>query len=142
MSPLTENPEELLPLTPGRFLRDAPVIAPPEAPEEPPIESLSLIKRWNRLKVIQHIFARRWKNEYITGLQTRVKWKTEQRNIQPEDFVVVKDDSLPPTEWRLGRVNKVIYGKDKKVRVAEIKTQNGVIVRSIAKLCRLPPFSY
>ena len=138
MSPLTENPSELLPLTPGHLLRGAPIIAPPEAPEEPPLESLSFVKRWDRLKALQHIFARRWKNEYITELQRRVKWKAEQPNLKPNDFVIVKDDLLPPTEWRLGRIVKVIHGKDNKVRVAEIKTQNGTITRSIAKLCILP----
>ena len=71
MSPLTENPAELLPLTPGHFLRGAPLIAPPEAPEVPPLESLSYIKRWDRLKALQHIFARRWKTEYVIELQRR-----------------------------------------------------------------------
>ncbi|KAI8116749.1 hypothetical protein CVS40_11233 [Lucilia cuprina] len=37
----------------------------------------------------------------------------------------------------LGRITNVIYGKDNK-RVEEIKTQNGTITRSIAKLCILP----
>ncbi|XP_065370927.1 uncharacterized protein LOC135963081 [Calliphora vicina] len=106
MSPLTENPAELIPLTPGHFLRGAPIIAPAEANEELPLDNLNYIKRWNRLKAIQHIFARRWKNEYVTELQRRVKWKTEQHNIKPNDFVVVKDDLLPPTEWRLGRIIK------------------------------------
>ena len=45
---------------------------------------------------------------------------------------MIKDDHLPPTEWR------VIPGKDKNVRVAEIQTQNGIIVRPIVKLCILP----
>ena len=138
MSPLTENPAELLPLTPGHLLRGAPLIAPPEAPEVPPLESLSYIKRWDRLKALQHIFARRWKTEYVIELQRRVKWKTEQHNIKPNDFVIVVDDLLPPTEWRLGRINKVVSGKDGKVRVVEIKTQNGNIMRPIAKVCILP----
>ena len=138
ISPLIENPSELLPLTPGHLLRGAPIIAPPEAPEEPPLKSVSFVKRWDRLKALQNIFARRWKNEYITELQRRVKWKAEQPNLKPNDFVIVKDDLLPPTEWRLGRIVKVIHGKDNKVRVAEIKTQNGTITRSIAKLCILP----
>ena len=112
MSPLTENPTELLPLTPGHFLLGAPIIAPLEADEKVPIENLNYIKRWNRLKSIQHIFASRWKNEYITESQRRMTWKTEQQNIKPNDFVIVNDDSLPPIEWRLGRVVK---GKDNKV---------------------------
>ena len=38
----------------------------------------------------------------------------------------------------MGRIIKVIRGKDDHVRVAEIKTQNGIIVRPIVKLCLLP----
>lgn len=76
MSPLFKNPEELLPWTQYHFLRGALLITPPEAPEEPPIKSLCVIKRWNRKKTIQHIFVRRRKHEYITELPTRVRWKT------------------------------------------------------------------
>ena len=121
-------------MTPDHFLRGAPIIAPPEADEKLPIENLNYNERWNRLKSIQYIFVSRWKNEYISELQRR----KQQQNIKPNDFVIVKDDSLPHTEWRLGGIVKVIYGKDNKVRIAEIKIQNGNVIRSIAKLCILP----
>lgn len=112
--------------------------AHPEAPEDPPEENLSYMNRWKRLKAIQHLFSQRWKSEYITELQRRYKWKTTRRDLKEHDFVIIKDDHLPPTEWRLGRVTKVIYGRDHHVRVAEIKTQNGIITRPIVKLCVLP----
>ena len=122
-------------MTPGHLLRGAPIITPSEAPKEPLLGNLTFVKRWERLKALQYLFARRWKNEYVIELQRRVKWKAEQPNIEPVDFVIVKDDLLPPTEWRLGRIEKVIFGKDNKVRVAGIRTQNGTMTRSIAKLC-------
>ena len=53
---------------------------------------------------------------------------------------IVKEDFLAATEWRLGRVNKVYPGKDNKVRVADIRTQHGVITRPVVKLCILPQF--
>lgn len=138
LSAISQNPSELLPLTPGHFLRGAPLTAPPETLVEFQSENLSFINRWKRLKMIQHIFSQRWKDEYVTELQRRYKWKTACNNVKENDFVVIKDDSLPPTEWRLGRITKVIKGKDNNVRVAEIKTQAGNIVRPIVKLCVLP----
>lgn len=138
LSPISDDPSELVSLTPGHFLRGAPLIAPPEYSPEPLNVDLSHLNRWKRLKYIQHIFSQRWKSEYIVELQRRFKWKTTKNNIKENDFVIIKDDNLPPTEWRLGRVNKLIYGQDTNVRVAEIKTQNGIITRPIVKLCVLP----
>ncbi|XP_065356188.1 uncharacterized protein LOC135950581 [Calliphora vicina] len=138
LSSITENPNEILPLTPGHLLRGAPLVAPPETPSDPNAKNLPFLKRWERLKSLQHIFAQRWKNEYITELQRRYKWKKERDNLKPNDIVIVKDDSLPSTDWRLGRVTNVVYGKDNKVRVAVVLPQNGIIRRSIVKLCILP----
>lgn len=138
ISPMSENPSELLPLTPGHFLRGAPLISHPEAPIDTPSDNLSYLTRWQRLKAIQHIFSQRWKTEYITELQRRYKWKSTRDNVKENDFVIIKDDSLPPTEWRFGRITKVFHGKDNHVRVAEIKTLNGTLVRPVVKICVLP----
>ncbi|XP_023307011.2 uncharacterized protein LOC111688737 [Lucilia cuprina] len=138
LSPITENTTEVLPLTPGHLLRGAPITALPEAPGELQIENVPLFKRWERIKALQHIFARRWKTEYISQLQRRFKCQKERDNLKPDDIVIVKEDFLPPTEWRLGRVTNVIYGRDSKIRVAEVRTRNGTILRPVVKLCLLP----
>lgn len=91
ISPLSENPDELIPLTPGHLLKGAPLVAIPEEYSD----NLSLIHRWQRLKTLQLHFAKRWKNEYISELQRRYKWKTAQQNLKEDDFVVLKDDNLP-----------------------------------------------
>ncbi|XP_075158042.1 uncharacterized protein LOC142231312 [Haematobia irritans] len=132
LSPISENPEDLIPLTPGHLLRGAALTSVPKEFSD----NMSLLNRWQRLKTIQNHFAKRWKNEYITELQRRYKWKTEQNNLKENDFVIVKDDNLPPTEWRLGRITKVYFGSDSKVRVAEIRTLNGII--SFIKVTQVP----
>ncbi|XP_075157917.1 uncharacterized protein LOC142231184 [Haematobia irritans] len=124
LSPINEDPMELTALTPGHFLRGSALTTAPEEYSD----NLSLLNRWKRLKIIQLHFAKRWKNEYISNLQRRYKWKVEQKNLKEGDLVVVKEDNLPPTEWRLGRVTKVYHGHDSKVRVAEIRTENGAIL--------------
>ena len=138
LSPMSQNPSELLPITPSHLLRGAPLIAPPEAPSNVSLEKISHLQRWERIKILQHHFAKRWKNEYITELQRRYKWKTKMANIQLDDFVIVKDDLLPPTEWKLGRVTRLYHGRDNHVRVADILTQSGTVTRPLVKLCVLP----
>lgn len=48
------------------------------------------------------------------------------------------DDLLPPHEWRLGRIEKTYFGSDGNVRIAEVRTANGIVTRPIVKLCYLP----
>ncbi|XP_059224007.1 uncharacterized protein LOC131997304 [Stomoxys calcitrans] len=134
LSPMSENPSDLVPLTPGHLLRGAALISVPEEYSD----NLSIINRWQRLKAIQIHFAKRWKHEYICELQRRYKWKTAQQNLKADDFVVVREDNLPPVEWCLGRVINVFQGKDSNVRVAEIRTQSGTLIRPVVKLCILP----
>ncbi|XP_055841189.1 uncharacterized protein LOC129908595 [Episyrphus balteatus] len=135
ISPITENPADILPLTPGHFLRGGPLLSPLEPAMDE--SSLSCIKRWERVKILHHQFCRRWKDEYLKELNKRYKWKCPKRNIMLDDLVVIRDENLPPNEWRLGRIIKVYLGPDDKVRVVDVKTQNGVITRPITKLCIL-----
>nr|CAH7716533.1 unnamed protein product [Callosobruchus chinensis] len=56
-------------------------------------------------------------------------------------IITAKDDNLPPTRWRLGRVEKLILGKDGIARVASLRTSDGIICRALARLCPLPVVS-
>ncbi|XP_055840419.1 uncharacterized protein LOC129908125 [Episyrphus balteatus] len=94
--------------------------------------------RWNTLKAIHHQFSIRWKEEYLKELIKRYKWQYPQRDMEVGDLVVLRDEQLPPNEWRLGRVLEVHRGPDNRVRVVDVKTQKGVVRRSIVKLCILP----
>lgn len=134
LSPMSDDPNEYLALTPGHFLRGAPLVAAPEAPAE----TLTLRDRWERLKSLHHQFARRWKDEYLKEIQKRYKWQHQEENIRVGQLVVIKDDLLPPCEWRLGRITKIYFGSDGLVRVADIRTQTGSVTRAIVKLCVLP----
>lgn len=97
------------------------------------------MNRWKNLKILHHQFSIRWKEEYLKELHKRYKWKHPQRDVQINDLVVIRQENLPPNKWRLGRVLKVYPGSDHRVRVADIKTQKGIISRPIVKLCVLLP---
>ncbi|XP_049317015.1 uncharacterized protein LOC125779789 isoform X1 [Bactrocera dorsalis] len=131
---LSQDPSDFTALTPGHFLKGAPILAIPE----PGVESLSLLNRWERIKILHHDFSRRWKDEYIKDLHKRYRWKTPEQPPKLGDCVLIHDDCLPPTEWRLGRIEKLHYGSDGHIRVVDLRTQNGTLTRPLVKLCFLP----
>ncbi|XP_075158073.1 uncharacterized protein LOC142231346 [Haematobia irritans] len=136
ISTISDDPADLNPLTPGHFLTGGPILAPPEPTYDNDPESV--VNRWQRVKVLHQNFCQRWKMEYLKELHKRNKWKNPTDNIRIDSIVVIRDENLPPNEWRLGRVIKLHPGKDNRVRVADIYTQKGVITRPVVKLVLLP----
>ena len=59
------------------------------------------------------------------------------RNFHVADLVVVADKNLSSTNWLLGRIIKIFSGLDNVIRVAKVKTPQGVYVRPNANLCLL-----
>ena len=136
ISAITENPNDPVALTSGHFLIGAPFLAPaePEIQDSP----ISITRHWQRLKALHQTFCYRWKRDYLYQLQNRPKWKMTEENIQKGMLVVVREDNLPPNEWRLGIVENVITGKDALAGVADLRTSRGTIRRPICKLIVLP----
>lgn len=50
----------------------------------------------------------------------------------------MRNSSLPPTKWNLGRVIASHPGRDELVRVVTIKTATSTFKRPITQLCKLP----
>ncbi|KAJ8870760.1 hypothetical protein PR048_027059 [Dryococelus australis] len=48
-------------------------------------------------------------------------------NLTIGTLVLIKDDNLPPLCWKLGRILKTFPGPDSIVKVAEVKTHQGVL---------------
>ncbi|XP_054084611.1 uncharacterized protein LOC128921342 [Zeugodacus cucurbitae] len=134
LAALSQDPSDFTALTPGHFLKGAPILATPE----PDVETLSLLNRWERIKILHHEFSRRWKEDYLKDLHRRYRWKTPEKAPQLGDCVLINDDCLPPTEWRLGRIEKLHYGSDGHIRVVDLRTQTGILTRPLVKLCFLP----
>ncbi|XP_062121532.1 uncharacterized protein LOC133835556 [Drosophila sulfurigaster albostrigata] len=136
ISPMSEDPSDLLALTPGHFLIGGPLISVLEPPINQP--ATSILNRWQRLKALHQQFCFRWKDEYLKELHKRTKWQSPTRNLRIGDMVVIKEDNLPSNEWRLGRVLTTCPGTDSKVRVVDVLTARGTIRRPVAKLILLP----
>ena len=96
-------------------LRDEPVSSPMNYTDR---DLLSYGKaRWRRVQYLADQFWCRWKNDYVSTLQERSKWKNKTRNLKQDDIVLIKQSSHR-NSWPLGRVIKCNLSKDGLVRSA------------------------
>ncbi|GFW37752.1 integrase catalytic domain-containing protein [Trichonephila clavipes] len=120
LTPLSSDVDDLEVLTPAHFLIGRPITAIVE-PSLLQCES-NRLNVWQRItKSVQTIW-KRWSLSYLNSLQQRKKWIVNKENLKLGDMVLIREENLPPCKWLLGRVVKIYMGKDKKVRVVDIKT--------------------
>ncbi|GFX79547.1 integrase catalytic domain-containing protein [Trichonephila clavipes] len=127
---VTDDVEDLKPLTPAMFLQDIREVGVPELDQ---IDENKLNKRLVYRNRIQNDLRKRFRVEYLGQLR-------ETRNIKREstlsegDIALVGDDHTKRLNWNLGKILKLYPGKDKKVRVAQVKTKFGSFLRPVQKL--------
>ena len=122
--PLTVNtlndPENIQPLTPNMLLtlKTKVVLPPPGSFDSVEVYSQ---KRWRRVQYLTNEFWSRWKREYLQSLQIRNKWNRPQRNLQKDDIVIVKDDTLARNNWKLGKIVEAYKDEDNCVRKVKLR---------------------
>ena len=85
-------------------------------------------------------FWKRWRKDYPLELRsTHVGKKNKESNIKVNDIVIVLDGNQKRNKWRLGKIEKLIAGKNRIIRGAEVKVaeQNKkpiAIMRPLQKL--------
>ncbi|XP_045498044.1 uncharacterized protein LOC123696083 isoform X1 [Colias croceus] len=133
---LSSDPAEPSALTPSHFLNTAPLLSLPA----PQVKSdhVSLLDRHSLLDKLVQSFWKRWRMEYLHGLQVRQKWNTPSTPITPGTVVVVINDNAPPLTWPLAVVEKVHPSKDDVARVCTVRTAKGTYLRPVVRLCPLP----
>lgn len=133
---MSETPEDFEFLTPGHFLTGDSLVSIPE-----PNFGTTSLNRLSRYQLTQRMFQDFWKvyQKIVYGdLQVRHKWHKLRDNIKIGDVVLVKDDNLPPLQWKMGRIVDIFPGKNNEVRQVELKCNNHNIRRTVHKLCLLP----
>lgn len=137
ISPLSNDPNDPSPLTPGHFLTGGPLTAIPE-PNFLEYKD-NILSRWQLVQKITQDFWKRWSKEYIHHLQSRSKWAINRPNeINIGDLVIIKGESNNPLQWPTGRVVQCHSGSDGVTRVLSVRTLQGVIKRGITKVFKLP----
>ncbi|GBM57060.1 hypothetical protein AVEN_157026-1 [Araneus ventricosus] len=102
LCPLSADPADLQPLTPGHFLVGAPLLSILEPSDS--LTNISLFSRWSLIQSLRFRFWKRWSNEYLPQLQSRAKWNQAQFSIQTGQLVLLKENNKNPLEWNLARI--------------------------------------
>ncbi|XP_028176205.1 uncharacterized protein LOC114364299 [Ostrinia furnacalis] len=136
LTQLSSDPFDLSPLTPAHFLIGRSLISIPH----PQIidDHITRLDRYKRIEHIKQHFWQRFSLEYVSQLQQKLKWQDSRSEIKLGSLVLIKDRTLPPLLWSLGRVIATYPGSDGIVRVAELRTKRGTIRRAFNNICPLP----
>ena len=138
LTPISTDPTDFTALTPGHFLIGTALtsIIQPDVQDVPS----NRLTRYELLNKFEQIFWTRWRNEYLSSLQARYKWKSKSPNkeLNVGTMDILKDDKLPPKYWKIGRIVELHKGKDNHVRVASVKIVDGIDKRNLNKICVLP----
>ena len=135
--PLTEisdDIEDYEALTPNHFLigRSSPNTSPVT-----PTEDTNIRSKWRSVQAATEMFWKRFIKEYLPTLTKRNKWTTLQQNMQVGDLVILNEKNLLRSKWLLGRITKTMPGNDDVVRVVEVKTPTGYLIRPVGSLSLL-----
>lgn len=134
--PLTDDPTDMVALTPAHFLIGEALTALPE-PDNLIDTPENRLVRWQLIQKLNQEIWKRWHTEYLTSLIDRTKWKTQTRNFRVNDLVLIKEDNMPPNKWHMGRITKVLPSGDGIVRAVTVRTSTGEYNRPILKLALL-----
>lgn len=97
--------------------------------------------RWRLIQNLVKVFWKRWREEFreefLSTLNTRKKWREAKDNLKVGDVVLVVDQNAPRGHWHLGRVEEVFPGQDGQVRVVQVSTKGQTFVHPITRLCPL-----
>ena len=142
--PLTYLDEEFGPeaLTPNHLIHGRRI--PTLAWEEPESDNeIDATRRWKHLqKQLQH-FWKRWNREYVSSLREhhRLNSRTTKNSLKPGAIVLIQQEGVSKSRWKLGRVDRLIEGKDGIIRGAVLKVVSNdriyTVERPIQRLCLL-----
>ena len=132
LAAISDDPSDLQPLSPAHILiqRSSFLVPEPDLIDQ----NIPIGRRWQLISQMAQHFWQRWSMEYITLLHHRQKWLNNQRSIQINDLVLVKNEISPPAQWPLVRVIDVHPGKDDLPRLVTLCTATMVLKRPLVKL--------
>lgn len=127
---VTEDGEDLIPLTPLMFLQENTDI---EFPEVDMNLGDKLRIRYKYQKKLKEELRSRFRSEYLSALVQRGN-DPKGKSLKVGDIVLIGDDNKKRLNWPMGRVIEIMPGKDEHSRVARVKTSKNVLTRPFQRL--------
>lgn len=127
---LSEDPNDLIPLTPSMFIQDIPTVGVPDLDE---LDKTDVNKRWKHQQMLREHLRKRFRREYL-GILVQPRKKINQYDVKLGEVVLLENDSKKRLFWPMAKVVQIYPGKDDNVRVVRLKTSTGEILRLVRKI--------
>lgn len=127
---VSEDMEDLIPLTPSMFLQD---VTTTDLPEMEVLNSQGLQKKYKEMMKLREALRERFRKEYLSQLVQRGSTK-KCEEFKVGDVVLVGSDNQKRLQWPMAKIVELFPGKDNEIRVARVKTQGGFLVRPLQRL--------
>ena len=132
MTALPSDPNEPQALTPTCLLfgyATTQLPYPSVEADEPFYESVSLSHMAGRRAMLFMHFVNRFQHEYLAALREHHSHQQTQFHVSVRplvgDLVLIHDESLPRTRWKLGVIEDLLTGPDKIPHAAIVRTARG-----------------
>ncbi|UYV82214.1 hypothetical protein LAZ67_21001350 [Cordylochernes scorpioides] len=127
---VSEDDNDLKPLTPNEFLQNGPESSFPEFEN---LKPEMLHTRYRELGQLKRELKQRFLKEYLGALIQKSE-NIDRRQLKVGDVVLIGQENLKRMFWPKGRIVNLITGKDGIVRVAHVKTSTGTLIRALQRL--------
>ena len=126
-------------LTPSHLIYGRRLLNLPELRNDLQESETSLLRRFRYLARVRTHFWNRWRKEYLTDLREHHRSKKESHvKVSIGDVVLVHEDNVKRSDWKMGKVLECIVGKDGVVRGAKLKLitkgKPVIVSRAVQKL--------
>ncbi len=130
---VTEDPDDLSPITPAQFIQD---IQSSEFPEIEEITDKKMREKLRHLVQVKQELRSRFRTEYLGQLIERSK-ENKHYEFKVGELVIVQVDNKKRLDWPLARIMELFPGNDGIVRMARLKTSSGETTRALNRLVPL-----
>ncbi|GFT20836.1 integrase catalytic domain-containing protein [Trichonephila clavipes] len=127
---ISENPQELIPLTPAMFLIENRCSDTTDIDE---LNSTDLRKRMKyRIKLLSDL-RQRFRKEYLSEL---IQKQNDNRVREPRigEMVLIGNDNKKRLSWPIAKIIELIPGRDGEIRTVRLKTQHGTVIRPVQRI--------
>ncbi|XP_061716938.1 uncharacterized protein LOC133524809 isoform X1 [Cydia pomonella] len=128
---VTVTPDDPPALTPNMILLGPDCYSP--APGTFEESDVNARQHWSRAQQLADTFWQRWVREYTPLLQHRREPHSTGVSPAIGDVVIICDSNLPHNTWPRGTITKTYPGKDGAVRVVDVTTSRGHVLRRPTK---------
>ena len=96
-----------------------------------------LSSAWKRAQSRVNAFWKAWKRDYLSLLHDRKKWAKTKDDLKDGDVVILVDETVARSEWKLGRIEEAFDSGPHVRRVNVRRADRKIILKDRTKVVKL-----